>query len=447
MRQAGVRAAWLLGLVGLLAASSLPAATTEPPVLEELASRGERRPVVLVPGVTGGKLREVGSGRVVWGEGKNLFFPKDGAYELAKPLVEDSSAPELESFAVIQELRFLGFRRRIYGPLVELMEANGYRLGDLRAPKPGDTFFMFAYDWRGDLVEAAVELAGLLEGLRVARGAERLEVDLIGQSAGGQICRYVAKYGGASLEEIEAGTAAADAVDVAKLILIGTANGGSVRILRELHRGRRYIPGVGRRMHPEVLFTFQSLFQDLPVYRSDLFIGADGEQLEVDLFDAGTWSEYGFSIFADESRTRVERSGRTDLFGTVSDRIEVLEAYLRSGLRLHTALQRDVERFSTRYYSVQNVADETPERAVLVRSDAAGWDLLFTGDQQLDGLELLPEAVTSLGDGHASRESQLWLSPQERAAMSAEPLHVDGAHFKMILDPLAQRRILEYLAH
>jgi hypothetical protein len=434
----------LVFCAALVAAAA--AAGDEPPVLEELAARTDRRPVVLIPGVTGGKLREVESGRVVWGEGRNIFFPKDGAYELARPLGDDVRVPELETFGVIQELRFFGFKRRIYGPLAELMEANGYQFGDLTRPEPDDSFFMFAYDWRGDLVDAAIELARLLEGVREVRGVERLEVDLIGQSAGGQIGRYLVKYADAPLEAAESGVVGPAAVDVAKLILIGTANGGGIRILRELHRGRTYIPAVGRRIHPEVLFTFTSLFQDLPVYREDLFLDAEGKTVDLDLFEAATWEEYGFSIFAEETHERVKESGSEGLFGSTEQRLQALDTFLESALRLHTVLRRDVEGFSTRYYSIQNTADETPERAVLVGSEAEGWDLLFSGDKQLAKLGLPAEAITTLGDGHASVESQLWLSPQERAAMSAEPFDVDGEHFKMILDPGAQLRLLEYLA-
>jgi hypothetical protein len=423
------------------------AARAEPPVLEPLKTLAARRPVVLVPGVTGGKMREVETGKVVWGEGRHIFSPKDGGYALARPLIEGPEGPRLESFAVIEEMSFFGFRKQIYGPIVELMEANGYQTGDLTAPRPEDSFFLFAYDWRGDLVAAAAELAERLEAVREARGAERLEVDLICQSAGGQICRYLAKYGAATLEAVEAGDARPGAsLRVAKVILVGTANGGSMRILRELHRGRTYFPGVGRKWRPEVLFTFPSLYQDLPVYREDLFLDASGQPLEIDLFDPETWTEYGFSIFAEDTHERVEKSGRPDLFGEAGDRLPALDSFLSAGLRLHAALERDVDGFDTRYYSIQNVDDETPDQAVLVERPKGGWDLLFTGDKQLSKMGDLHESVATVGDGHAAEASQDWLSPQEQAAMSAEALHIRGDHFKMILDPAALQRILEYLA-
>ena len=61
------------------------------------------------------------------------------------------------------------------------------------------------------------------------------------QSNGERICRYLAKYGAATLEEAEAGrTAPLPGIAIEKVLLVGTSNAGSLRILRELNRGRSY---------------------------------------------------------------------------------------------------------------------------------------------------------------------------------------------------------------
>ncbi len=226
---------------------------------------------------------------------------------------------------------------------------------------------------------------------------------------------------------------------------MGTSNGGSLRILRELNRGRRYIPLVGRRWLPETLFTFVSLFQDLPVYRRDLFMDEQGQGLEIDLFDADSWERYGWSVFGAASRRRIERSGRTDLFGSPEARRRHLERMLDRSRRLHALLRRDVAGFATRYDSIQNVSDETPQRAVLARRLDGSWKLLFSGDRELRRRQALHELATARGDGHATVESQAWLSPQESRALAPEPLTVRGAHFEMILEPAVHRRFVEFL--
>src|SRR5262249_37250873 len=142
-----------------------------------------------------------------------------------------------------------------------------------------------------------------LVALARARGEERLRVALICQSNGAHICRYLAKYGGASLEEAEAGRAAPPReLEITRMVLVGTANGRSLRMLREMHRGRPYVPlSLGRRLQPETLFTFPSFYQDLPVYRSDVFLDEKGRTLDVDLFSAAAWETYGWTIYGPAS--------------------------------------------------------------------------------------------------------------------------------------------------
>ena len=40
-------------------------------------------PVIVVPGITGTRLRDGESGKLVWGSARNVFFPRDGGYRLA----------------------------------------------------------------------------------------------------------------------------------------------------------------------------------------------------------------------------------------------------------------------------------------------------------------------------------------------------------------------------
>ncbi len=97
-----------------------------------------------------------------------------------------------------------------------------------------------------------------------------------------------------------------------------------------------------------------------------------------------------------------------------------------------------------RYYLIQNASDPTPERAVLMR-EKGEWRLLFTGDKELLRRGDLHRRATTVGDGHASVASQMHLSPKEKAAIAAPPLHVEGDHFELILNPESLRRLLEFL--
>lgn len=434
--------AWL-ALTGLLlgaCASTGPAPVSVPTLAAE-----PDIPVVLVPGITGARLRDPATGKLAWGNGARLVTPRDGGYSLALPLADPGVEKKLEPDGVIEEIRLLWVRKPVYGPVANVLERHGYRRGDLRDPRPGDTLFLFAYDWRRDNELAVRRLFEGLENVRRARGVERLTVDLVCQSNGAHICRYLAKYGGAPFEEAAAGRAGLpETLEIRKVILIGTSNGGSLRILREMDRGRRYVPLLGRKIQPETLFTFPSLYQDLPSYLDSYFLGPDGETLDVDLYDAAAWEKYGWSIFGAAARRRAAR--HPDLFGGPDDWQSFLEKSLARAQLLQRLLASDPDGFDPpRYYLIQNPWDPTPERAVLLQDDGGEWRLLFTGDKELLRHGDLHRRVTTLGDGHASVASQMHLSPREKEAIAAEPLHVEGDHFELILNPKSLRRLLEFL--
>ncbi len=439
-------AAWLLVPALLLLVGC---AGRRPPLLEPLRRLEPKTPVVLIPGVSGTELVERETGRVLWGNARSVFLPRDGGYTVALPPHSDGAAPSaLVAGGPVKAIRLFGVLRfEFYSKLIRLLEINGYRLGDLADPRPDDTFFIFPYDWRRGNVTAAAELGRLLENARRVRGDPVLRVHVICQSNAARIARYLVKYGGASLERAEAGEARpAPNLRVDKLILIGTDNGGALGVLRELNRGRRYVPLVGRRIRPESLFGMRGLYETLPRYRDDLFFDVEGRLLEVDLFDAESWRRYGWGIYGRAARRRIERSGRSDLFGDPERRAAFLADALDRAARLHALLRRDAAGFGgTRYYLIQNGYDETEERALLMRGKDGEWRTRFFDDGPVKRRPYLRALAAAPGDGHASLESQVWLSPQERSAIAHPPVYVPVPHRALIRSTVAQRRILDFL--
>lgn len=396
--------------------------------------------VVLVPGVTGSMLRERDSQRVVWGRGVNLVRPHDGGYELARPLALRSSDPSrLEAFDVVREIR-LGriFHKKIYGPVVEQLEAAGLRRGDISRPDAEASLYLFAWDWRADHVRAAAALAERLDAIRAARGGgAALRVSLVCQSSGALICRYLAKFGDVPLESAERGEAAPPAgLELVSLVLVGTANGGSLRNLRELDRGRDYVALIGRKWEPEVLFTFPALYQDLPSYRDDFFVDESGRAVDVDLFDPASWERYGWSLFDRRAQRRLTRADRPSVFGDAAGRRSFLAWALDRARRLQAVMMRDGGwRQAPRYYLVQNDSSDTPDRAVLVARRDGTWRTLFGDDADVRRDERLARLTVAPGDGHATVASQMRLAPAELEAVAEAPLYVRGGHFELILDP------------
>lgn len=407
------------------------------------------RPVVFVPGIIGSKLRDRHTGKATWGTGINTILPHDGGDRAVLPLaLADDAEARLEAYEVVDVVKLLWIKREVFGSLADLLTNHGYQMGDLAAPKPEDNLFFFAYDWRWPNARGARLLYEQLEALRKARGEERLEIDLICQSNGAHLCRYLLKYSGASLDDAEAGRASPPAhIEAVRLILVGTANGGAMRTLREINRGRRYVPVIGRAWGADTLFSFRALFEDLPAYRQNLFIDEKGEPLDVDLYDPESWRRYGWGIYTPAARKRLERNPRTPLFGDETTKLDYLTRRLEEAKRFQALLHRDVPGFgASRYYLVQAIYTPTPDRAVLVQENGT-WHTYFAGDPELLARFPYANALSAApGDGHATLASQYWLSPQERAALSGPSYTLDGGHFALILDRGTQRHILKVLS-
>lgn len=456
-RRRGPRRLWLrlclFPFSALLVLFGACAGEVTPPIVVPLIDAASRVPVVVVPGISGSGLRERDGGKIVWGLGPEVLGPKDGGYDLARPIPSKGVAngpDRLEATAVIDTMRLFGgfIIKPVYGPVMRTLERNGWTPGDLSAPSVDADLYAFAYDWRQDNLEAVGKLLERLHALARAygwkEGDEPFAIDLICQSNGAHICRYLLKYGDADLDDALAGHGSPPrGLRIRKLLLVGTSNGGSVRILREVHRGRRYVTLIGRYMQPETLFTFPAIFQDLPTSPPRPFVDGHGHSLDIDLFDAETWRRYDISVFTDAARKRMAK--RPDLFATEQDRFEFLVAMLARSKKLHEALARDVEAFDTAYYLLQSAYSPSPERVVLRDKPGDGYELQFTGDKALGRDPYLAYLVSSPGDGHATYDSQRALSPQELQALAAAPYLVRGSHFEMILDPSTLRRIVDFL--
>ena len=405
-------------------------------------SASDRPVVVFVPGITGSKLRHPTTGEVIWGDGEQLIRPRDGGYAVARPITRPLDDPEaLEAYALIESISLAGYKRVIYGPFIDLLRERGGRFMDPESPKPTDDVLLFGYDWRQDNVVTAGRLHRTLERLRAARGVDRLPVILVGQSNGAHIGRYLVKYGAAPLVDAERGEALPPTnLRVLDLVLIGSSNGGSLRILTELDRGRTYIPMVGRKMQPETLFTFPSLYQDLPVYGDRYFLDPQGRQLDIDLYDPQTWKTLGWSVFASDATERVTE--RPDIFGNEAQRLIFLERSLDRAQRFHTTLRRNAKGFDTvgdggppRITSIQSLKKDSPLLAI-VEGSGSDHRLRLLDDSGLPRDPNIRRRLLEKGDGHAPRTSQLWLSPQElEALVDGEPTYVDEVHRAMVASP------------
>ncbi len=421
----------------------------EPVTRPDLAVR-ERVPLVFVPGVLGSKLEDRHTGRSAWGKGIDVLLPRDNGYDLAVPLDWQASKglPRLAANGVVDRVRLLTVRRDIYIQLQWLFEANGYRLGSQAEPRAQDDFYMFSYDYRRSNVASAIELFRFLDSLRRVRGEEVLTVDLMCQSNGSLICRYLSKFGGVPLDVAAAGRALAPtSIRIRRLALAGTSNGGSLRTFREIDRGRQYLGGLGRKVRPEVTFSFRSLYQDLPLDDTGLFLDRTGKPLGIDLYDAHTWQRYGWSVWRTDAQARLRKPRARRLFGDGVEQLAFLEEQLRAARVFQETIMRDPPGYDVEaILSIQNVTKPTAARAVVRElTHRKGSRLLFDSDPDAAQLSAsVREQLTEPGDGHATVASQLALSPAERDRLVGPTVAVGGEHHEVVLQREAHHRMLEF---
>lgn len=409
-----------------------------------------KTPVILIPGMIGSRLGDPRDGRCVWGTAPRFFLPRDGGYNMARPIHPRADwADDIEALGTITDLRLFGlFRIDVCQAMIDVLLQQGYRLGDLFRPRPGDTLFLFPYDLRYSNVRAARTLAERMEGLRRMRGDSELEVDLICHSNAAHIARYFIKFGGATLEQAERGHAApAERLRVARLILVGSPNGGTMVAFRDLQRGVQYARFVGRRFLPETLFTFRLVFELLPVYRDTFFFDVKGRPMTIDLFDADNWRDYEWSVFAPEPRRRLHRQQYADVFGDTESRTAQLEKMLDRARRFHALLRRDDRaEVGTRYFLIHGTDCATPDGALLVETDG-GWKTCFAQDRSVRRRPAVRQAVESTGDGVTTRDSLEWLAPRETAAIAGRLDTITVYHRWMLTSREAQTQILQWLRH
>ncbi|BAM04957.1 lipase/acyltransferase domain-containing protein [Phycisphaera mikurensis] len=308
-----------------------PAARTDAP---------ERNPVIVIPGVLGSKLAGP-AGEVVWGAfgggSENPRKPR-GARLLALPMrpgvplagLVDGVKPNGALDRVRISLFGLPFQQRAYADILGLLGAAGYvdpALASGLAPVDASeadraaattpmgmldwgeghfTCFQFAYDWRRDNAENAALLHRFMLERRAEVQAERarryggtpqdhpVRFDVIAHSMGGLVARHQLRYGGgAAGPDPAAPVPWSGAPLVSKLVMIGTPNAGSAKVLTNLIDGATFGPFLPA-YAPQILGTMPALYQLLPRGRHDSLLDEDGAAL--DPLSPEVWVSRGWGL-------------------------------------------------------------------------------------------------------------------------------------------------------
>ncbi len=257
---------------------------------------GTQPPVIVIPGVLGSRLRDRSTGREVWpGPAWRLLFGRKNDLALHfDPKSLEVLPDTLEASGVFDQVLGQDF----YGAILQTLESSGgYRRGQLGVPADPRqrNYYVLPYDWRQDNVVTARKLDALIEQIRADYKNPALKVDVVAHSMGGLITRYYSRYGTADvLDGNDFTISMQGAKKLNRVVLLGTPNLGSANSLHAFLQG---LDVGATRIPTEVLATMPSLYQLFPHPLNNWLVSNDGKMLDRDLFDAGIWEAFEWSIF------------------------------------------------------------------------------------------------------------------------------------------------------
>jgi pimeloyl-ACP methyl ester carboxylesterase len=447
------------------------------PAPQQLAPKN-KPPLIIIPGILGTELVHQTTQKRVWPE----LFPDDRD-ALLLPIESANLRENQDDIAATRVIENADLGKLIpqigvYAGLLKALESYaGYKRGEIDQPASDgshDTFYLFAYDWRRDNVEAAQLLAEKIAKLKAQLNQPELRFDVIAHSMGGLIARYYTMYGGRDVLSDQAPKPDwAGAQHLNRLILIGAPNAGSFDAFRSLIQGYSVTEAnhtrvaLFRGLHQRMIFTVPSVYQLLPRNTGARFFNEKLERLPIDLYDAETWRQHQWSaafnaeIQQRERKDLVKKQGLAAGELAAQQLIEQRTRYLAVMLARAQAFQHALDARGAApthlpLHLIGGDCEPTIAGAFLIQEKGAPktlfWPNKALGNRQQRKLAI--DQIFLPGDGRVTRQSLFGLTLEPEAsepflrAMKATPVQTlfnCDLHGDLPLNLIIQNNLLTLL--
>ncbi|MEO7659720.1 MAG: hypothetical protein ABIV48_08900 [Pyrinomonadaceae bacterium] len=446
-----------------------------------------KRPVIIIPGVSGSELVNPANGKTAW-----FSVRRDKDDDLRLPMTSTNLRNNRDGLKVQDIIRKVELPVlpdvEVYQSLIDSLKERGYTEAKWNKPQAEDVFYVFPYDWRRDNVEAAQMLMQKMTTAKRVLKRPDLKFDILAHSMGGLIARYAAMYGSADLPArgVEPVPRWVGAAHINKLMMFGTPNEGSFGSFDALLNGYpivadRKLPFIDD-LRAEDVMTQPSVFQLIPHQRWARFLDENLKPLHVDLYDVKTWIKYGWGAIADPKfLSKLKDAGRLAVTNkeikpaTLSkdaskdDRLFAqttfaqVRAYMAAALdrakRFHLALDAVTKPSSVQIYAFGGNCAPTLDAVVLIRDEKKDqWKTLLDARdiKTTDGKEIKKDdvklAMFTVGDGRVTKRSLLAessLPGQTDSVTYTIPLTSSflacGSHTKLFLEKEIQDSFMSAL--
>jgi pimeloyl-ACP methyl ester carboxylesterase len=337
--------------------------------VSDAAGLDDDPPVVFVPGILGSQLED--DRGVVWGT-----LPESVSRFSDLEFPRDPRRNKLRATRIVEKVGLGPFKVGQYSGLIETLRTLGFR--------PGETLFIFPYDWRQSNLETARQLKTFIEGQPQLKNRDCV---IVAHSMGGIVARlYIQGLGGSTR--------------VKRLITLGTPHRGSAEALQTFFEGmgsfKNFVAG-GESVVRRVMFSFPSMYELLPAYDGCCVLGApsDPGRRLISVLDTQYWRRFGWPPPEYRDAEGLDFVGRS--IDRATEIHKVLNGRWPSETRLHK-IAGDLVDTTTRVYF--DAASGKPVRWDVFGGDGTVPSISGTDNEPVESEVALYTHATIFNDDH-----------------------------------------------